>query len=269
MTEEPSAEVTGRAAPRVRTWFEKKWTRVEAPPKAADIFLCLYEKTVYAIPELGTSTQSARDIMRRLETFGNRYHPADYESESLAFNQAYFFRNLYKCLCVLNVPSSMRHGTSIVDLGAGAGEFALAWHACGGDGNGQVLLVDRSAAQLKLADRIFNALEVRPRPTLKRATLFEYTPPNQMLRLVSFVLCESDWYRDPNTNNIRGLIGKGAIIIDYSDVIEELVTNIDLNYYSCVLTKMYVVLEPEIATRLGKVDVTINAAYIAPREDSR
>jgi hypothetical protein len=68
------------------------------------IFLRAHERIVRAVPELGASTPLTREIIQRVELQGNRSHPADYKSDSLSFNQAYFFRNFYKCLCVLNIP---------------------------------------------------------------------------------------------------------------------------------------------------------------------
>ena len=155
--------------------------------------------------------------------------------------------------------------TPIADLGAGAGTFALAYSMLAGHVLPPLLLVDRSVCQLALAKRIFTSVDLRRKATLKHATLFDYTPPNKYFRLLSYVLCETTWYHTSATDVVHALVGPGAIIIDYADIIDAFEKTIDRDRYVCRRIMTRIALTSATATILGKSDVSINALHILPR----
>lgn len=141
----------------------------------------------------------------------------DYDRDADAFNRASFFKNLYKAL--LAVEALREHGLvddhmPIVDLGAGAGTFSLAWKTVWP--SAPTLLVDRCNRQIETARDLFQRLKIGPADfscsDARHVTAAGY-------RLAEYWICSQE---NSELRQMPDLLGEGLIAIDYQDELERL-----------------------------------------------
>lgn len=249
---------------RTRTWRKLERTAIEWKRPPDHIFMTAYAGVTRRVPEVTRIGEDVKQIRHRIEQEGQRKCSVDYEQESLAFNQAYFFRNFYKCLCLLafeGIPPSAKY---LADLGAGAGPFALAAGLVCRKQFKRVTMIDESAAQLSLGRNIYDE-EALSYVKLINARLFGFVPPQEFFRIASFWLCETELFRSPSLWEMCALSGPGALIIDYRDVLEELASSLDHSPFRYRLISLSVVPTLEVASKLEKDNVTIHGLRIYPK----
>jgi len=197
------------------------------------IFDELTEQFHFAVPELLGTTRDSRRIKLKLELLGSKGGRfVDYDQDYLAFNQAFFFKNLYKCLLALentrkcSLLKACPAGLPVLDIGSGAGTFSIAWSAIMRSYTPTIELFDNCFSQLTLAARIFSVLDAK-----KIYYRCEAVSPRQDysrgLRLISYWFCEQDdhalWSHIATKN---GFLGDCAIVIDYPNVIERIISSL-------------------------------------------
>lgn len=227
-----------------------------------EIFLSTAANLSKFLPEVVEINDRVRGLKRLVKHQENvRF---DYNRDAMVFNQAYFLRNFYKCLCLLSSPDVLIPGDNIVDIGSGAGPFSLAahltyYHNC----FKQVILIDSSTTQLLIAHQIFEVMKV-PLTDLRANRLPQCLLPSDFYRLASYWLCEQDYTHFKNEDR-RILFGQGILFIDYPNVLEEFIATLDLNIHSCRLLFNSVQLAPDVARVLEKENVTVHGLAIKPR----
>lgn len=191
--------------------------------------LCSYS------PELLRRDNESFFVEQRIQAFCKRKRTRiDYERHNLAFNRAFFFKNLYKNLIALSYLRSQGLITNgraqVIDVGSGAGPFSIAWSLLIAAHDDYIKLIDTSKGQLSLAKRVAEILN------LKQRSFFQTFFPHNFgqlcgLRLMSYWFCEKDnlaFVKDNKT--CQKVIGEGAIVTDYSYIINELELDLSNKY---------------------------------------
>jgi len=162
-------------------------------------------------PELLLKTDQSSFVKNQIDQKAYDYK-VNYSKESLAFNQAYFLKNLYKCLIALTYLDqyNLLQKQPICDIGCGGGCFTLAYQLVFGrvDAN----LIDKSSSQLAIAKQICTDFNV----SFCNCDLSSDILNNQNLNLYSYSLGEQSDIK--NTN-----LGDNLLLIDYPEVIESFV----------------------------------------------
>jgi hypothetical protein len=166
----------------------------------------------------------------------------DYSTQAIAFNRAYFFKNLYKSMAAIQAFAPLLHRDDLLmDVGAGGGVFALAWFLNFKVRLKNVVLVDRSDAQLRIAARVLTAFGIK-QGSFVTGDYNEMPQIPTFFRLFSFWCCEqraalalagTDWWQA--RLNSRGLI------VDYEQVIDTIVAR---NAHAYRWQRIDLVLEP-------------------------
>jgi len=122
---------------------------------------------------------------------------AFYETNALAFNQAFFRKNLLKCLIALS-RTSLRGTTGYVgaDLGCGAGPMTLA--ALISTQPTHFLMVDASAAQLRLARRILAQFD-----SGRYLSLFQAAIPTHLRLSTDILAMASYWASETKSDEVN------------------------------------------------------------------
>jgi hypothetical protein len=170
-------------------------------------------------PWLDQTTEEARlvrSLVARVPTIR-----LDYEVWSDAFNRAFLFKNLFKSLIAVDqFLNRLRKDTLAVDVGTGAGVFALAFASSRPRGvASSVCLVDSSLRQLHLAAQLLPTSALRKwRAVHAEYEFTEFAP--ERLRLFSYWFCEQRIERSlgPSANWPR-LMGHRGVIVDYKEVV--------------------------------------------------
>ena len=215
--------------------------------------------------ELDRDTLSVRSLIQNYQL--DNPHVIDYENQALAFNKAYFFKNLYKTLVVLenaSVDFSTHRYLSLIDVGAGAGTFTIAWHAIFGALEYPVTLLDKSTEQLAIAKRILDILKID-----KTCFKTEYFIPTSItdvnFRLFSYWFCEQpDLVFASENTYFKNILGANGIILDYSEVISKISKQIRDDYI-VQLRKFQVEVPSSFALLFNKSTFAINTVYYNAR----
>lgn len=215
-------------------------------------------------PEFLELDEESLSVKNFIQTYRlDATHLINYENQALAFNKAYFFKNLYKALIVLeNFANNYRDNSfAVEDIGAGAGVFTIALYAIFGKPVYPVTLFDSSVSQLAIAKRIFQILQIEnvnfkqggfiPIPSL--------SPEN--LRLFSYWFCEQpDLICVSDIQYLKNVLGSSGIVIDYEEVISKLLLRI-AGSYDTKISKVLVEV-PYLHTRFfNKPNFTVNSIY--------
>jgi hypothetical protein len=168
-------------------------------------------------PELGKSnadTEYARSLFSSQS--GTVHQIFDYNKSGMVFNQACFFKNLYRCIAVLiEHRHSLMMEVPICDLGSGCGAFTLAWLAVMGEPKHGITLCDECEPQLNLARRLLSGIGFKSFATkLIRVEISEVF--RDYFCLSSFFFCEQDFTVNQHFDQLR----PKALIIDTSDTID-------------------------------------------------
>jgi hypothetical protein len=249
-----------------RTPDPPEWEIVDLNQVPDALFLQTHKLICESFPQLVGTSDRVGEIRCKIERGGLIGHAIDYEEEFLEFNRAYFFRNLYKCLCLLMLMyNNMSHIiANVVDLAAGAGPFALAANLIFRCKLERTMLVDKSAGQLSLARHIFNLMNLSS-VEIKNLSLFEFAPPSTYYRLCSYWLCEDPVIRRALPEWTQTWLPPGALFIDYRDVLEEFSSYLDRSLFKCRLFSMVVKPTSEVARQLEQEHVSIHGLRVSPR----
>jgi hypothetical protein len=241
-----------------------EWEEVHLRHAPDSIFLQSHKAITKQVPTLQKITTASSQIQHHVELSSLRQYDINYDRESLAFNQAYFFRNLYKCLSLLVWSRQETALTNVVDLASGAGPFALAARLIDGDRFHRTMLVDKSSAQLSLARRVFAAMGV-PITDVENTSLLHFIPPPDLYRLCSYWLCESDCYRQFSRWHSHALLQPGALFIDYREVLEEFASLLEISLFCYRLISINVKPSYEVASQLEKEYVSVYGLRVSRR----
>lgn len=183
------------------------------------------QKGLPIITQFGPDAALVRDFLRNHGRDPEK--TLDYERYAVGFNQASFFKNLYKALAFLwQLRSVVPVEYPLVDIGCGAGVFTIAWDRIIRAPPCTTVLIDRSAAQLDIACRLLPAVGI----TDYRTQLGTY--PGDFadvrgLRLFSYFFCKQVFPPGPTgTAELSSWLGTTALIIDYEHVIDSLARRI-------------------------------------------
>jgi len=240
------------------------WEQIALNELPDSIFVAVHEEIIRDLPDLGNLTENAKRLRYRIELAGIRSRPVDYDLESLSFNQAFFFRNFYKCLCLLSADRTSLASDFVADLGAGAGPFALAATLMRGVEFQRLIIIDQSHSQLSLARSIFSTKGIRG-VNLKNASLFEAAPPAEYHRISSYWLCDSEFLGNYSDIKNHLLIGHGALLLDYPDILEAVVASLDRSAFECRLLSLSVRPGHAVRSILEKDDVSIYGLSVTRR----
>ena len=146
----------------------------------------------------------------------------------LCFDQAYFFRNFFKCLvgvrclaAAINLSGSERH---IIDIGCGAGTFALAAYLLWNRWD-EYILVDKELAQLCYAKKLFEAVEVKNVKFLHADGLSLIS--RRGFRIASYWLCgNKNALINATDEMLHGLLRDGCGIIDYAENVDAFMSRV-------------------------------------------
>jgi len=214
-----------------------------------------------AWPELllvSTEARALRDRVATLQWKG--INPDVYHSHPIIFNQAFFAKNLFKAALVIEEFSRRKllEKGPVCDIGAGAGEFALAWRYL--MGNSELMLVDASAAQAQIALRVAKILGVEGFH-FDVVDVFERPPVCLGSRLYSFWLCEQHHRpRAQVVEYLQNTFERPAVFVDYKEVLD----TFDHSWPNECLTRLRLNVEvPELLrTFIEQLEVSIHATII-------
>ncbi len=145
---------------------------------------------------------------------------------ALAFNQAFLWKNLLKCMIALSISvlPSLKRPLRLLDVGSGAGVFSIAWAQTNRPFHDTIQLIDRDSAQLAIARTLANA--IHDQHWAFRETEFPGSIQEpESYRLASYWLCEQNLEQVcGDAQRFAHCFGPGAIVVDYPDIIESLAT---------------------------------------------
>lgn len=186
------------------------------------------------LPEFFEADAETEHVKHTIQTHGrsaSRY--IDYDRFAPAFNRAFFFKNYFKALTALwNARHLLPYNVPIIDVGAGAGVFSLAWHTLFSHSSNGFLLIDRSSKQLQWASRVAHAFDM-PNPTLRVGVYPEEFSDLAGLRLFSYWFCEQIPVAGGSVpERSRNWMGEQNLIIDYGDVLRDVERQLPSNLVS-------------------------------------
>lgn len=175
----------------------------------------------------------------------------NYKENAIEFNQAYYFKNLLKCLAVLSFlqEASYLNYKTIIDLGCGAGTFSNAYSKY--FNFEQAILIDKSSEQIQLADKLNQKNNI----TFINADLNSIKVKEKALILCSYLFCEGiaqqiNFCNDMliidylsaikkfiNLNRLKYSFSVFVLRLKLSDFCYELLRENDLDVYFCFARK--------------------------------
>lgn len=215
------------------------------------------------------SSDDSFRIKKLIEEFKKEKPPLiDYDEYWSAFNQSYFFKNLYKAFATIKYLQvcdliELKPDSTVIDVGCGAGVYTIAWNILFDKHKSKHILIDRNKFQLGLARRITKIFN---------DNIFEFhnaSFPDDFdqlhgIRLFSYYFCEQeDYSRFLDANNLSKMIGEGALIIDYRYIIDRL-ENITNSKFKFTRWTIKVEKLPQILVEKDKKGQYIYGAYIKP-----
>lgn len=194
--------------------------------------------------------------------------PIDYDRYWFAFNQIYFFKNLYKAFVTIDYLYSRglivsKTDLPVIDVGCGAGVCTIAWRILFGECTCEIILIDRNKFQLESARQITKIF---------RGNKFEFynaSFPDEFdqlhgIRLFSYYFCEQEDYGALfDASNLSKIVGEGALIIDYKYIIDRL-QNITNSKFKFIRWTIKVEKIPQILAEKNQKEQYIYGAYIRP-----
>lgn len=226
-------------------------------------FLSLRQRILKSVPELAESGPSADSARQRIRTLSSSGKTIDYNDLSVGFNQAYFFKNLYKNMLFFRAlgPEIDSLADTISDIGAGAGTASVAWLTIFDHQPSSWFLIDLSAQQLLMAERILHAVSSRR---------FSFLCADAMKRndltcgtvLASYWLCEQNL--STFIKHATFATAKHIFIIDYQDVIDAVQTSLRRSHHYKVYD-LRCALPPSIQSIIGESEVRATGCYATKR----
>lgn len=194
--------------------------------------------------------------------------PIDYDKYWFAFNQKYFFKNLYKAFVTIKYMQSRdliapKNDLTLIDVGCGAGVFTIAWKILFGRCKYETILIDRNKFQLESARRLTKIFKDN------KFEFYNASFPDEFdqlhgIRLFSYYFCEQEDHGALfDTNNLSKIVGEGALIIDYRYIIDRL-QNITNSKFKFIRWTIKVEKIPQILAEKNQKEQYIYGAYITP-----
>lgn len=182
-------------------------------------------------PDLLETDEESRCLQNSTEQHRHIFgKPIEYRKNALAFNRAFFLRNLYKDLVAVSWYRS-NHApptAQIEDIGSGAGTFAIAWKTMEPSTKQLIVLIDKSPEQLAIARRCFQSLGLG-RATF-RTIRYPYSDrPPEALGLFSYLFCESSRSKSSNQEFVYALHNRHSLIVDYPEILNRLSASFNSN----------------------------------------
>ena len=194
--------------------------------------------------------------------------PINYDKYWRAFNKNFFLKNLYKAFITIAYLQS--HGfiapntdLPIIDVGCGAGVFAIAWMKLFSECISTSIFIDRNRFQLELARQIAIIFKARQFEFYNASFPDEFDQLHG-IRLFSYWFCEQEdigaLFEDTNSSKV---VGEGALVIDYRYIIDRLQNVITPKY---IFTRWAIRVEdsPKILFENNQKEQYIYGAYFRP-----
>lgn len=193
--------------------------------------------------------------------------PIDYDRYWFAFNQIYFFKNLYKAFVTIDYLYSRglivsKTDLPVIDVGCGAGVCTIAWRILFGECT-EIILIDRNKFQLESARRITKIFKGN------KFEFYNASFPDEFdqlhgIRLFSYYFCEQEDHSALfDASNLSKIVGEGALIIDYKYIIDRL-QNITNSKFKFIRWTIKVEKIPQILAEKNQKEQYIYGAYIRP-----
>lgn len=145
--------------------------------------------------------------------------PIDYDRHAHEFNKAFFARNFLKCYLYLAwLPKESKElDKAPLDVGGGAGAFALAAWSCNTEIRAQI--VDRSHKQLSIARLLSENIGADFISAYHASDIFDFSFDKTSTRMMSYWVCESSSLLDCFPERRLSVFGPRCIIVDYPDIV--------------------------------------------------
>lgn len=198
--------------------------------KLSDNTIAIYTKVEKAlVDDITFSNKSlSKNIVKVIYKKFGKYikKRLNYDLFATGFNQAFFYKNLLKCLVVteyfvFNGPASC---DVILDAGSGAAPASIAYselrkRIAPGCGAVNVRLVDKSQKQLLIAKRLLAHLDIPVQSCINDSFRIDDVAPNEIV-VFSYFICEQGRSFATKLFKNRERFKGGFLIIDYQYVIE-------------------------------------------------
>lgn len=231
------------------------------------LFFTVVDKLLLAMPsffELDDETaRIKRKIIRRGFRIPNRI---DYNDHWLAFNKAFFFKNLYKNLITFSYLTAEGEAFKepIIDIGSGAGPSSLAYTLLKSSNSSQTTLIDQTKCQLELANKLMNIMGFHGWIFINRVIDGNRSPLEGTV-ILSYFLCEQTQSNfDRLAQRLLRTIKDSLIVLDYKENIARLENN--LNTKPCKYKKwnFNIPLNTNTAQFLGSDQIHVNGCFFRP-----
>lgn len=218
-------------------------------------------------PILFESDQKVHEVRAAIKNRFIGRSPIDYSTGSLAFNRAYFLKNLLKNLTNYGYalstgilePFFSRRRLQVVDIGSGAGTATLAWNYLAKGLSHDFRLLDRSDAQLELAMKISELFQFD-----FAAEIMNFPSPRRRqadIQLVSYWLCEQDL---SDHALLLNSFQKPSILTDYADVLASVCKQLS-STHSFMLWSLTCAVPYGARQYLEDTHFEVHGAFIAPK----
>lgn len=234
-------------------------------PTTADIanpdtsFLRVREFILQTLPELADTSGVSRRVKRDIQRQGSRGARPDYGRFALAFNQAYFFRNLFKNMLLFEVlrPEFDLQTDRIADVGAGAGVASIACLQMRHARPSSWYIIDTSRDQMALATRILPAVS-RQTFSFVCDDVYQCSDFLQGVVLASYWLCEQD--SSQFTEHLPLVDASHVFMIDYPSILDAALSSLSRTHHYKRVRFAYP-LRGMVKAVLGETELEVTGCY--------
>lgn len=216
------------------------------------------------------NTQGKEQIAfrRAMELHEGIYAPIPVEQLD-AFNQAYFERNLLKCLIAIHRFRNIFRNAPIRDIGCGAGPATVAWLVATKPSLHQLATstcIDRSKHQLSIAKKIIQAVSGTAKlPSFHESAQTFGKRETSSVTLMSFYLCEALSEGIP-ARTILSTCSKEIIAVDYREILAEFLSAIGGSLRSSELFQETYALPCRVSAALGQDTLRVMGLHAVKRD---
>lgn len=196
----------------------------------------------------------------------------NYDLIALVFNQEYFIKNYTKNLLLLTLIQEAGYDLKgdLFDVGCGATPGGIAFShylKLLGQASPNIMLLDKSKSQLKLAKRFCSQNNVKIKKIFRHPFSFTQKQYDSLV-LFSYFICEQDHSFITKLLYNREIFKNGFIVLDYQKTIEK-IEHVSHYYDNCSIQHFYYrfVLPLSLRNILREKELLVSGCYYKPADN--
>ena len=247
--------------PKVNMNYDVNTTEIDK------LFVNVVDKLLLAMPSFFEPDDETAKIKRKIIRRGFRIpNRIDYNEHWLAFNKAFFLKNLYKNLIAISylMTEGIALKEPIIDIGSGAGPSSLAFTLLNSSNSSKATLVDQTKRQLELANKLMDIMGFKGWTFINKAINGNRFPLEGTV-ILSYFLCEQTPSNfDRMAQKLLRTIKDSLIVLDYVQNISKFENNLLIQPCKYKKWNLHVPLSTNTAQILGSDYIHVNACLVQP-----